>query len=58
MASMLKAKDMDKDLPFPIESYNLTQDSSFLDIGSGFGKPVFHAAMQTSKSWPVVIGRL
>ena len=55
---MLKAKDMDKDLPFPIESYNLTQDSSFLDIGSGFGKPVFHAAMQTSKSWPVVIGRL
>ena len=22
--------------------------SSFLDIGSGFGKPVFHAAMQTA----------
>jgi hypothetical protein len=21
--------------------------SSFLDIGSGFGKPVFHAALQT-----------
>jgi hypothetical protein len=22
-------------------------DSTFLDIGSGFGKPVFHAALQT-----------
>jgi cyclopropane fatty-acyl-phospholipid synthase-like methyltransferase len=24
----------------------LTETSTFLDIGSGFGKPVFHAAMQ------------
>jgi len=31
------------------ESYNLTKDSSFLDIGSGFGKPVFHAAMYAGK---------
>ena len=30
----------------PIEEYNLTSQSRFLDIGSGFGKPVFHAAMQ------------
>ena len=24
-----------------------TEGSTFLDIGSGFGKPVFHSAMQT-----------
>jgi len=24
------------------------KDSTFLDIGSGFGKPVFHSAIQTS----------
>ena len=37
------------DLPFPVEEYNMKIDnkSTFLDIGSGFGKPVFHAAMQT-----------
>lgn len=37
------------DLPFPVESYNMTvaNKSSFLDIGSGFGKPVVHSAMQT-----------
>ena len=29
-----------------IETYNLTKDSYFLDIGSGFGKPVFHCAYQ------------
>ena len=29
-----------------IENYNLTKDSYFLDIGSGFGKPVFHCAYQ------------
>ena len=34
------------DIPFSPEKYNLTEDSSFLDIGSGFGKPNFHAAMQ------------
>ena len=36
-------------LPFPIEEYSMTADnkSTFLDIGSGFGKPVFHCAMQT-----------
>ena len=38
-----------KDLPFPLADYNMTiaNKSSFIDIGSGFGKPVFHAAMQT-----------
>jgi len=38
------------DLPFPLEGYNMAAErkSTFLDIGSGFGKPVFHAAMQTA----------
>jgi len=37
------------DLPYPLNEYNMeaAHNSSFLDIGSGFGKPVFHAAMQT-----------
>ena len=37
------------DLPVPINEYNMNVEngSTFLDIGSGFGKPVFHAAMQT-----------
>lgn len=37
------------ELPFEINDYNLSTEngSSFLDIGSGFGKPNFHAAMQT-----------
>lgn len=34
-------------LPFPVDDYDLTHKSTFLDIGSGFGKPVFHASMQT-----------
>ena len=35
------------ELPFKVDEYNMTteNDSTFLDIGSGFGKPVFHAAM-------------
>ena len=38
------------DLPYPIEEYNMAAErgSSFLDIGSGFGKPPFHASMQTA----------
>jgi cyclopropane fatty-acyl-phospholipid synthase-like methyltransferase len=36
-----------KKLPFHKDDYNLKADSTFLDIGSGFGKPVFHASMQT-----------
>ena len=46
------------DLPFSIDEYNMTManKSTFLDIGSGFGKPVFHAAMQTGcKSYGVEI---
>jgi cyclopropane fatty-acyl-phospholipid synthase-like methyltransferase len=36
-------------LPYSIDEYNMNtaNGSAFLDIGSGFGKPVFHAAMQT-----------
>ena len=35
------------DLPYALDDYNMTceNESTFLDIGSGFGKPVFHAAM-------------
>ena len=29
-----------------IEEYNMNENSFFLDIGSGFGKPVFHCAYQ------------
>lgn len=39
--------DTKKDLPYPLPEYNLTEASTFLDIGSGFGKPVFHASLQT-----------
>lgn len=37
-------------MPNDIDLYNMTieNNSTFIDIGSGFGKPVFHAAMQTS----------
>ena len=38
-------EEIKKKLPFPSEEYNLTHNSTFLDIGSGFGKPVFHASM-------------
>lgn len=34
-------------LPFDLKEYRLESErSTFLDIGSGFGKPNFHAAMQ------------
>lgn len=42
------------------EDYNMTKDSKYLDIGSGFGKPVFHAAFQVgceSKGIEVVPAR-
>ena len=36
-----------KKLPWKLEDYRLITDiSTFLDIGSGFGKPNFHVAMQ------------
>lgn len=36
-----------KKLPYKLEDYKLVTDiSTFLDIGSGFGKPNFHVAMQ------------
>jgi len=35
-----------KKLPFKLDEYKfMTEKSTFLDIGSGFGKPNFHAAM-------------
>lgn len=38
---------MEKDKPiFLNDKYNLNKNSLFLDIGSGFGKPVFHTAFQ------------
>lgn len=46
MKEKLTPDELEK-LPYPIEEYNLTDKSLFLDIGSGFGKPVFHASMQT-----------
>jgi len=48
-------------LPFPKDDYNLKENSTFLDIGSGFGKPVFHASLQTycqSKGIEVVPARV
>ena len=42
------------------EDYNMTKDSKYLDIGSGFGKPVFHAEFQVgceSKGIEVVPAR-
>lgn len=43
-----------------IKEYDLSDKSAFLDIGSGFGKPNFHAALQTgciSKGIEVVPAR-
>ena len=43
------------------KDYCLTKNSTFIDIGSGFGKPVFHAAMQIgcmSKGVEIVPARL
>lgn len=48
-------------LCFKKEDYRLTPDSTFIDIGSGFGKPVFHAAMQVgclSKGVEIVPARI
>jgi len=45
----------------PSSEYNMNQDSLFLDIGSGFGKPVFHSALQVgceSKGIEVVPARV
>ena len=57
----LFTEEQRKKLPFPLDEYNLTSKSTFLDIGSGFGKPVFHASMQTyciSKGIEVVPARV
>lgn len=41
-----QSKQFKNDLLYRPEEYNMTPHSSFLDIGSGFGKPVFHSALQ------------
>jgi hypothetical protein len=56
-----KADELDGTLKYPPEGYNMTENSLFLDIGSGFGKPVFHAALQVgceSKGIEVVPARV
>lgn len=47
--SLIEAKGLASNLAYPIEQYNMlsSQQSTFIDIGSGFGKPVFHSAIQT-----------
>lgn len=48
-------------LNFSKEEYRLTEDDTFIDIGSGFGKPVFHAALQVgcySKGIEIVPARV
>lgn len=48
-------------LKFKKDEYRLTSDDTFIDIGSGFGKPVFHAAMQVgcySKGIEIVPARV
>lgn len=42
---LFPTEELMRELPFPLAEYNLTQESTFLDIGSGFGKPVFHATL-------------
>lgn len=41
-----KAKELNLSNKIDAKSFNMTKDSYFLDIGSGFGKPVFHSAIQ------------
>lgn len=48
-------------LKFNKSEYNLTENDTFIDIGSGFGKPVFHAALQVgcySKGVEIVPARV
>jgi len=55
-----KSEEFKELLLFEPEEYNMNKDSSFLDIGSGFGKPVFHSALQVgcfSKGVEVVPAR-
>ena len=43
----ISKKNLDKKkLKYPPKDYNMNNNSFFLDIGSGFGKPVFHSAFQ------------
>jgi hypothetical protein len=56
-----KYNQLEGTLKYPPETYNMTEESLFLDIGSGFGKPVFHSALQVgceSKGIEVVPARV
>jgi len=49
-ADQFFAEEDEAHLAWSKEEYNMLPGKSyFLDIGSGFGKPVFHAAAQTGK---------
>jgi len=55
-----KSNEFENLLIYQPEQYNMTCNSAFLDIGSGFGKPVFHSALQVgcySKGIEVVPAR-
>lgn len=47
--TIIAEKGMSTNLNIDTSIYNMTKEnnSTFIDIGSGFGKPVFHSAMQT-----------
>ena len=56
-----KDSKLKSQLLYPAEEYCMNINSFFLDIGSGFGKPVFHAALQCgceSKGIEVVPARV
>jgi len=46
MSSLLETSEFSNILIGDSTSYNMSRESLFLDIGSGFGKPNFHAAFQ------------
>jgi len=46
MSALLESCEFSNILINDPASYNMSKKSLFLDIGSGFGKPVFHAAFQ------------
>jgi 16S rRNA G527 N7-methylase RsmG len=56
--SLIAERKLDRSLGLDSTKYNMTprNGSTFIDIGSGFGLPVFHSAIQTAcKSYGVEI---
>lgn len=61
VAESLSNLNFKESLLYPPSDYNMNENSLFLDIGSGFGKPVFHSALQVgceSKGIEVVPARV